>query len=59
MKSAAERKCMARTAVNLDDDQLAALQAHADRLRRPRSALIRDAIEAWLVCNAVTVVEGE
>lgn len=58
MKAAAERSRMAHAAVALDPDQLAALQAHADR-RRPRAALIREAVDAWLASNAVTVVEGE
>ena len=38
---------MRRMQVQLTDDQVAALEANAAATRRPKAAVIRDAVELW------------
>lgn len=60
-RTAAEKLAsrMVMHTVNFTADQSIALQEHSDRTGRTRAALIREAVDAWLASNAVTVVEGE
>ena len=44
----ADHMARAQTLVQLTDELVAALDAHADAAGRSRSALIREAIEDWL-----------
>jgi predicted transcriptional regulator len=38
---------MRRMQIQLTDDQVAALEANAEATRRPKAAVVRDAVELW------------